>query len=269
MKSQALFIVRESPSPHQAYQKLREYLQHVILRVLFEQKALKDWVSHGGTALRIIHNLNRFSEDLDFHLNKVDPEYSLSSVIIKLRKALQYQGYSISDTLVKEKTVRTTFIKFDNLLFESGLTSHRDEKLSIKLEVDTNPPDGYQYESTLVNTYFPFGLIHHDVGSFLSGKIHALLQRPYTKGRDYYDLMFLLSRWKQISPNLEYLNNALKQSAWSGSRLRPNNWKEVLTRCIRQTNWQDVQKDVEPFLESSADVALLDKDLLLALVNGV
>ncbi|NOZ74867.1 MAG: nucleotidyl transferase AbiEii/AbiGii toxin family protein, partial [FCB group bacterium] len=168
MKSQALSIVKEATSPHQAYLKLREFLQHVILRILFEQKVLLDWVFHGGTALRIVYDLNRFSEDLDFHLTTADPDYSLSPVISKLIKALELQGYSIGDTVVKEKTVRTAYIKFNDLLFESGLTVHRDEKLSIKLEVDTNPPDGFQCETALINTFFPFSFTNHDPGSFLA-----------------------------------------------------------------------------------------------------
>ena len=267
MKSQALAIVAESTLSRQAYQKLREYLQHVILRILFEQKVLKDWVFHGGTALRIAHNLNRFSEDLDFYLKKIDRDYSLFSVAEKLNKALCLQGYSISVSPAKKKAVQSTFIKFNNLLFESGLTHYREEKMSIKLEIDTNPPKGYRCNNVLINTFFPFSLIHQDPGSFLSGKIHALLQRPYTKGRDYYDLMFLLSRWERISPNLEYLNNALKQTNYEGLPVRADNWKKILSECIRQADWPGIRKDIEPFLESSADLALVDKDLLLGLLT--
>ena len=266
MKTQAIAIAKEAFTPHLAYQKVREYLQHVILRILYEQKVLKDWVFHGGTALRIIHGLNRFSEDLDFHIKKSDQDFSLTPIIKKLRHALQRQGYIISDTAIKEKTVRSTFIRFDNLLYECGLTSHQDEKLSVKLEVDANPPPGYLMETKVVNTYFPFIVIHHTIESFLSGKLHTLLQRPYTKGRDFYDLIFLLSRWKQIEPNFDYLNNALKQTNYKGNLLQTRNWKESLSLHIRQADWIAIQKDVGPFLESEADMALLNKNLLLELL---
>lgn len=266
MKNQALAIVKQSPSSHQAYQNLREYLQHVILRALYEQKIFKDWVFHGGTALRIIHELNRFSEDLDFHLKENNQDYNFGPIIKKIRKELQHQGYVISDSSINDKTVRSTFIRFNNLLFECGLTPHQNEKLSIKLELDTNPPQGYQIETKVVNTYFPFILTHHKIESFLSGKIHALLQRPYTKGRDFYDLIFLLSRWKKITPNLNYLNNALKQTNYPEEPLRTDNWKNIISRYIKQSDWKAVQTDVRPFLESASDIALLDKELLLGLL---
>ncbi|MBT6948101.1 MAG: hypothetical protein HN995_13025, partial [Candidatus Marinimicrobia bacterium] len=122
MRSEAIRIAGEARSPTIAYLALREYLQHVILRALFEQKDLPNLIFHGGTALRIIHGLNRFSEDLDFHLKTINDQYNFTRVISKLRSNLARQGYLISDSGVKEKTVRSTFIKFEGLLFECGLT---------------------------------------------------------------------------------------------------------------------------------------------------
>ncbi len=267
MKSTALRIVAEAGSPTIAYLKLREYLQHVILRVLFEQKDLLKWVFHGGTALRIIHGLNRFSEDLDFHLKGKDDQYALSPVIARLAKNLALQGYTISDSMVKEKTVRSTFIRFERLLFECGLSPHEDEKLSIKLEVDANPPPGWEVERRIINTFFPFSLIHHDAPSFLSGKFHASLQRPYSKGRDFYDIIFLLSRWEGLQPNIPYLQNALIQTNYSGETINQESWKSVIGSHARSLNWGQIQDDVRPFLISSGDTELLDLPILLDLLS--
>ncbi len=267
MKSEAIRIVSESESPTAAYLKLREYLQHVILRVLFEQKDLQNLIFHGGTALRIIHGLNRFSEDLNFHLKDQMEYYSLAPVVSRLRKNLALQGYSTSDTVVKEKTVRSTFIIFENLLFECGLSPNVNEKLSVKLEVDANPPAGWEVERNLINDYFPIGLIHHDLPSFLAGKFHAILQRPYTKGRDFYDIIFLLSRWKNLEPNLSYLQNALTQTGYSGKPLNQDTWRYVISTTAKTLNWNHIRDDIRPFLMSPGDYELLDLDILLGLLS--
>lgn len=268
MKAQLKSILKETTDQRLARLQLREYLQHLVLRQLFEMKQLSRWIFQGGTALRIIHGLNRYSEDLDFQLLTPIKNYSLSDSVAELRKHLQRQGYSVSTSPVREKTVCSAFIRFEGLLTELGLTRNANEKLSVKLEIDTNPPEGYGKKSALINRYFPFALYHHDLPSFLAGKIHAILHRNYTKGRDYYDLIFLLSRWPDLEPNIPFLVNALSQTAYSGQIINDQNWRYVLLRRIEEVNWAAVVKDVEPFLESQADRELLNHEYLIQLLNS-
>ena len=227
---------------------------------------VKGWY-HPSATLRIIQGLNRFSEDLDFHLSVKDDQSALSPVIAKLCRNLALQGYTISDSMVNQKTVRSTFIKIERLLFECGLSPNEDEKLSIKLEVGANPPPGWKVERRIINTYFPFSLIHHDAPSFLSGKIHAILQRPYTKGRDFYDIIFLLSRWEGLQPNIPYLQNALIQTNYAGEAINQESWKSVISAYARSLNWGDIQDDVRPFLISSGDSDLMELPILLDLLH--
>ena len=227
---------------------------------------VKGWY-HPSATLRIIQGLNRFSEDLDFHLSVKDDQSALSPVIAKLCRNLALQGYTISDSMVSQKTVRSTFIKFERLLFECGLSPNEDEKLSVKLEVGANPPPGWKVERRIINSYFPFSLIHHDAPSFLSGKIHAILQRPYTKGRDFYDIIFLLSRWEGLQPNIPYLQNALIQTNYAGEAINQESWKSVIGAYARSLNWGQIQDDVRPFLISSGDSDLMDLPILLDLLH--
>jgi len=267
MKSQARAVVQNATNPRQARLLLREYLQHLILRQLFEQKILQQWIFHGGTALRIISGLNRFSEDLDFHLRTPDPQYSLTAIVKTLCRSLELQGYQISKSKITQKTVVSAFISFEQLLYEFNLSPHLNAKLSVKVELDTNPPEGFNYRQTLVNQYFPFGLIIHDLPTFLAGKLHALIQRPFTKGRDYYDLVFLFSRWQKLIPNFTYLRNALRQTNYRGEEITEHNWRNVILDIISKTNWDQVIKDVEPFLESVADLQLLNRENLNVLLD--
>ncbi len=267
MKSQAEALIREAATPAEARQLLREYLQHVILRQLFEQKVLSKWVFHSGTALRIIYGVNRYSEDLDFHLPAPDRNFSMETTITKLVKNLALQGYRISEPAIANRTVQSVFIRFENLLSELGLTGQSSQKLSIKIEIDTNPPADFTTQTKLINVYFPFSLVIHELPSFLAGKLHAILQRSYPKGRDYYDLIFLLSRRQALEPNISYLQNALRQTGYDGPVITAQNWRAVIADKIAGINWKDVAADVEPFLPTPADMQLMDRQILINLLN--
>lgn len=266
MKEQALSIAAEDKDPRISLNKLREYLHHVILRELFEQNALDKLVFHGGTALRILYDLRRFSEDLDFHLKERCP-FNLKSIAQNIEKHLGMQDYQLNLKGSYADSVQSVFIKFERILEQAHLTSQGREKLRIKIEVDTNPPQGFRTESSLVHKYLPFGVIHHDKASFLAGKLHAVLQRSYTKGRDYYDLWFYLSKWKDMVPNLLYLNNALKQTGFKKSSLKKENWRKITAERIKETDWDYVKSDVEPFLENQDDFKILTKQTLLKLLS--
>jgi len=266
MKEQALSIAAEEKDPRLSLNKLREYLHHVILRELFEQNVLDELVFHGGTALRILYDLRRFSEDLDFHL-KEKSLFDLKGIAQKIKKHLDMQGYQLSLKGSSADNVQSVFIKFERILEEAHLTSQGREKMRVKIEVDTNPPQGFRTESSLVHKFLPFGVIHHDKTSFLAGKLHAVLQRSYTKGRDYYDLWFYLSKWKDMLPNLLYLNNALKQTGFKSSALKKENWRQITAERIKETDWDYVANDVKPFLENQNDLKILTKQTLLTLLS--
>ncbi len=262
MKDQAKQIISNATTPDHARLLLREFLQHVILRQLFEQKKLQDWVFHGGTALRVLYGLNRFSEYLDFHLKNTNENIPFTDTIGALCHSLDRQGYSVSTPRIRESIVCNATIRFESLLFESGLSHHRDEKLAVKIECDTNPPDGYKLDRSLINKYHPFSLVHHDPATFMAGKIHALLQRPFTKGRDYYDIMFLLSRWPELQPNIKYLANALQQTGYKGKEIANRNWRSILRQLVKEAKWNVIISDVEPFLENSIDIQMLTPENL-------
>ena len=105
--------------------------------------------------------------------------------------------------------MHSAFVRFPGLLHEMGLSGHREEALSVKLEVDTRPPQGAGLETTVVRRHLLLRLQHHDRASLLAGKLHAILQRPWPKGRDFYDLVWYLSDPAWPAPNLVLLNNAL------------------------------------------------------------
>jgi hypothetical protein len=166
-----------------------------------------------------------------------------------------------------QKTVHSAFIRFSGLLHELKLSPHQDEVLAVKLEVDTKPPAGTGLETSLVRRHVVLNLQHHDRASLLAGKLHAVLQRPYLKGRDLFDLVWYLSDRSWPEPNLVLLNNALEQTEWGGPALTVQNWREMVRSRIEAVAFEDALEDVRPFLGSLEDIGLVTKNNLLSLLK--
>jgi hypothetical protein len=260
-------LVRPIPNSVEARNLAREYLQALILQSLQREGAMTALAFHGGTALRFLFSLPRFSEDLDFALEGNPGAYDFRAYLQSIRKDLEAQGYTITLKVNDRKTVHSAFVRFSNLLFELGLSPHRDEMLAVKLEVDTNPPVGAKLATSLVRRHVLLNLQHHDRSSLLAGKLHAILQRPFFKGRDLYDLMWYLSDRDWPAPNLDLLNNALKQTGWAGETLSFHNWREVVRKKIESTPWEQIVDDVRPFIASQDELGLLTKENLLSLLK--
>jgi hypothetical protein len=260
-------LVRQSASPIQRRNLVREYLQARILGALQGKGAFIPLAFQGGTALRFLYGLPRHSEDLDFSLERPRRGYDLQAYAAAASSALSKEGYAIDVKLSLEGAVQSCALRFRGLFFELGLSAHEDEALSIKLEVDTKPPAGAGLEISVVRKYALLRLQHHDRASLLAGKLHAILQRKYTKGRDLYDLLWYLSDRAWPSPNLRLLKNALRQTGWSGPGLTSDNWKAILAERLEQVDWRAAQADVLPFLERPEEADLLEKEALLGLLK--
>lgn len=244
-------------SPLHSRNVVREYLQARILSSLQRSGAMVALAFHGGTALRFLYAIPRYSEDLDFALERPTAKYDFRALLQSLRTELAAEGYGPALKVNDRRTVHSAFVRFPGLFYELELSPHPDETLSIKIEVDTNPPSGAGLEATLVRRHATLRLQHHDRASLLAGKIHALLQRPYTKGRDIYDLIWYLSDPNWPQPNIELLHSALRQTAWSGEFPNVDTWRHILWEKMQQLPWAQVVADVEPFLEREAELHLL------------
>jgi predicted nucleotidyltransferase component of viral defense system len=246
------------------YNFLREYLQLLILKVLDEKGYFRNLAFVGGTALRILYDLNRFSEDLDFCLVSKD-NYDFAKIIQELEKELRHYNMIVSTRWKSVKTVASAFIKFDGLLFELGLSPHKDKKLLIKFEVDQNPPGGFVTEFTMINKEFLIGINHFDLPSLFSGKLHAFLFRKYPKGRNYYDFIWYVTR--NIKPNLYLLNQAILQMEGEELNLDEAKLKKLLLKKAEETDFNKVRLDVEPFLADGNEIRHFNKEFFLDLIK--
>lgn len=243
-------------NPIEEEQALKEILQEVALYALWRAGFFEVAAFQGGTSLRILHKLPRFSEDLDFILKQPSADFQWGGYLDALIAGLQEFGLQseVLDKSRMDQNIRKALLKDNsvgqqlNLAFYQG---HSDRKLKIKLEIDVNPPQGSGYEYSYLDFPLDFEVCHQDLGSNFALKIHALLCRPYVKGRDWYDFNWYVKQ--KISPNLPHLQNALAQyGPWQGEELRVDiDWVEnALLDKIREIDWADATQDVERFLSA-------------------
>jgi len=259
MKEELKRLVASGHGSVDARNRVREYLQAQILGSLQRAGAYIPLAFQGGTALRFLYGIRRYSEDLDFSLERADRGYDFKGYLSAIQSDLTREGYEVGIKANERKVVHSAFISFPGLPFEMGLSPHRNESLAIKIEVDTKPPVGAILDTTIVRRHLTLRLQHHGPSSLLAGKIHAILQRPYPKGRDIYDLIWYLSDRTWPSPNLTLLNNALNQSGWAGPEVTVDMWRDFVRTRIATFEWDRILADVEPFLESPAERDLVSR----------
>lgn len=247
---------------------VREYLQARLLESLQNNGAFENWTFVGGTALRFLYSMPRFSEDLDFSLSVAGIEDDFADLMKRAKNAFFAEDYSLTVKVKTTKTVKSAFVKFDGLLYEIGLSPHQSETISIKVEIDTNPPDGAKFETSIVRRHCLLNFQHYDKSSLFAGKLHALLSRKYVKGRDVYDLMWYLSDRTWPGPNIVLLNNALKQTGRKGAAVTTDNWQKETVVRISRYDWGKVIADVRPFLEKQRDLEMLTKENLIKLLES-
>lgn len=221
---------------------LREYLQHKILEIVFNGPFAEKLVFLGGTCLRLVHGNQRFSEDLDFDnfdLSRNEFDEISQNIAIQLER----MGYT---TEIKQvaKGAYHCYIRFPKILFEQGLSGYKEEKILIQLDTE---PQLFEFvpDEPILNKFDVFTRIFSTpLNLLMSQKCYAILNRPRNKGRDFYDLIFLMG--KEIAPNMAYLFQK------AGIRNTTELKDQLLEKC-NTLNMDEMTRDVAPFLFSPKD----------------
>jgi predicted nucleotidyltransferase component of viral defense system len=215
---------------------LREYLQYKILQIIFDSKYAGKLSFLGGTALRIIHGNTRFSEDLDFdNFGLEEEEFAEISSLVK--KRMEMEGYDVEIRNVYKGAYRC-YVKIPKMLFDNGLSGYEEEKILIQLDT---APHGFAYEPNrvILNKFEVFTEINTTpLDIILAQKFFAIFNRKTMKGRDFFDVVFLLGKTK---PNYGYLQ--MKLDIENDQQL-----KNKLLSLDGEIDFEGLAKDVEPFL---------------------
>lgn len=231
------------PENLRAFKKniLREYLQYKILDIIFNSKWAVKISFLGGTALRIVYDNTRFSEDLDF--DNFGLKQDVFSLLTKeVKKRLEKEGYKTEIRNVFKGAYRC-YVKIPKILFDNKISDLEEEKIMIQIDTARHNFN-YKPDKKILNKFDVFTEINvTPLDILLSQKIYAALNRKRAKGRDFFDVVFLLQRTK---PNYDYLEKKLKIK--NGKEL-----KEKFISCARTINFGELARDVEPFLFNPSD----------------
>ena len=260
---------------------IKEVVQEIILCGLSRAGFFQTAAFYGGTALRIFHGLDRFSEDLDFSLMASDADFLLDPYLPALEKELGAYGFHFKAE-VKEKSnnsdVLSAFVRGNTR--EHILLCYADENLAqsvvgselikVKFKVDTTPPPYAGFERQFRLLPIPYEINLYDMPSLFAGKLHAVICRAWKsriKGRDLYDYVFYLSIGTPV--NLKHLNARLVDSGFEGASedLSLSEIKEILYRRFENIDYVQAKSDVLPFVRNPASLELWSKEFFQSITN--
>jgi predicted nucleotidyltransferase component of viral defense system len=237
-------------------------MQEIVLAGLSKTDFFNNAAFYGGTALRIFHNLDRFSEDLDFTLITPDKDFSFEQYIPMITQTVESLGLSV-DIHEKEKTVDTNiksaFLKSNTkeqflILYPDSNQNafiQNNEVIKIKFEIDIDPPAFATTETEYRLLPFPYETRIYDKESLFAGKVHAVIARSWgsrVKGRDFYDYVYYLST--NTSVNLKHLEARLKQTNTisDDTTLTREKLIDILNNRFDVVDYEQAKADVFPFI---------------------
>jgi len=245
---------------------LRETLQIFCLKIMYDKNMFDFTAFVGGTALRILYNIRRYSEDLDFSLIN-NANINIESIKDNLVDGYRSYGLRIDKKIKSVGAVKSIYLKFPGLLYDCALSPLKDQNIMIKWDIDTDPPSGAENAKKIIDDMFMFSIVHYDLPSLFAGKLHACFFRSYLKGRDWYDLIWYLN--KRVKPNVAFLNNAIMQTEGRASDITDDNFKEFLVEKVTSMDLSKAADDVKVFLENPKEAELITKQNIVSLIEDM
>ena len=244
----------------EALQALREIMQEIALAGLQRSGFFEKAAFYGGTALRIFYGLDRYSEDLDFSLLETGSGFLLDKYLDAILAEFNALGMQVS-VREKQKTIQnnieSAFLKSETIWKELVLEGvvpqnglEQKANIKIKLEVDTEPPLGFETEEKLLLRPFSFYVKCFTISNLFAGKMHALLFRKWknnVKGRDWYDMEWYIK--KGVSLNLKHFALRAKDSGdWGRQTITQEEFYELLDAKIDSANFSRIKADISRFI---------------------
>jgi hypothetical protein len=258
---------------------LSEIMQEVTLAALSRTDFFEKAAFYGGTALRIFHGLDRFSEDMDFSLLESNAEFSLEPYFSAVQTEFLALGMHVSLREIekaKQSNINSAFPKTDtiwkelvleDIVKQTGVKSNKTIK--IKIEVDRKPPLGFKTEQNLVLRPFSFYVNCFDKPSLFAGKLHALLYRKWktrVKGRDWYDFEWYVKN--NIPLNLSHFCSlAVETGDWEGENISAKQVIDVLHEKIDTVSFSAIQDDVVRFIPDDSALQIWSPEYFKHLVG--
>ena len=262
---------------------LREIMQEIALLGLWRSKFYEKAAFYGGTALRVLYGLDRFSEDLDFSLLAKSADFDLTDYGEALKRELASFGFAVvieSRAKPAGAAIQSAFLKADTrtqmitVEFERGLIQSvpKNQVLKIKLEVDTDPPPGFTTETRYLLRPVPFAVRTFSLPDLFAGKMHAVLCREWKsrfKGRDWYDLVWFAAYHPEL--RISHLEQRMRQTGhWKGlAPLTAGDLRDLLKKRIDKVDIDQIRREVESFVKDAAALAIWSKEFFLDVASRI
>jgi len=262
---------------------IKEIVQHLCLLSLWRSKFYEYAAFYGGSSLHIFYGLNRFSEDLDFSLIKPNPTFKLDQYLQFIKIELKAFGFDFNIEQKRKRyisTIESAFIKgntIKNLITINADRNivkhyHKNKKIKIKIEIDTQPPSGAVFDMKTLLFPIPFQVRIFSLPDLFAGKLHAIICRQWknrVKGRDYYDLIWFVSQ--NVPCRFEYLKNKLVQTnKWDKKeKLTKKCLIEILKEQFKSVDFQKAKNDVRPFIKDQQELSLWSCDFFSKIVENI
>jgi hypothetical protein len=262
---------------------LREILQEVALLGLWRSKFFEKAALYGGTALRVIYGLDRFSEDMDFSLLEPSNRFDIAGYTTFLAKEIKGFGFDVRVERInkaRSSPIQSAFLKADTrnqlLVIETGeeilQAIPKGQLLKIKLEVDTDPPSGFVTETRYLLQPIPFAVRTFVLPDLFAGKMHAILCRRWksrVKGRDWYDLVWYAANHPEL--HLNHLEQRMRQTGdWkSDALLTLESLKDLLVDAISRLDVDQARKEVEPFVRIPESLSVWSREFFLDVASRI
>lgn len=262
---------------------LREILQEVALLGLWRSKFFEKAALYGGTALRVIYGLDRFSEDMDFSLLEPSNRFDIAGYTTFLAKEIKGFGFDVRVERInkaRSSPIQSAFLKADTrnqlLVIETGeeilQAIPKGQLLKIKLEVDTDPPSGFVTETRYLLQPIPFAVRTFVLPDLFAGKMHAILCRRWksrVKGRDWYDLVWYAANHPEL--HLNHLEQRMRQTGdWkSDALLTLESLKDLLVDAISRLDVNQARKEVEPFVRIPESLSVWSREFFLDVASKI
>ncbi len=243
---------------------IREIIQEIALLGLWRAKFFDKAALYGGTGLRVLYGLDRFSEDLDFSLLRPTDDFNLSEFTGSLEREIAAFGFSFRAEITEKSVatpVKSAFLKADTkkqllvIKTEEDIIKliPRGSAVKIRLEVDADPPGGFSTETRFLLLPIPFGVRTFSLPDYFAGKMHAALCRRWksrVKGRDWYDFVWFVAHHPEL--HLAHLEQRMRQTHHWESReaLTEKAFHSILYESIHKLDVQQAKKEVFPFVKS-------------------
>ncbi len=246
-----------------------EVNQQVILAGLYNGGFFDNAAFYGGTCLRIFHNLQRFSEDMDFSLLAANDDFDFTKYFQPIIDEFAIVGRNVEIIKKDKKTfskVDSAFLKDNTEVYDVAFQT--DKSIKIKIEVDTQPPLQFKTEQKLLLLPHSFMTRCFTLPDLFAGKMHALIFRTWknrVKGRDWYDFEWYVRH----NIPLGFTHLAERAFQFNNEVIERDTFITLLKEKLSSANIKQVKDDVMPFVKNPKELDIWSNDYFIQLADRV